>query len=153
MGARAVRDPIEQLSRAERRGWRLAARRAQKDHEADQLATLQGFVAAGTAVTGLVSSASSTLLTESVEMVIDGRRIQAHRVHRPTLAALKEALASIATVPLAAAGRYGPYWVLTFRTAAEPLVVLVDRLTILPDWGGGSGRMSAPTGPVMALAG
>jgi hypothetical protein len=85
-------------------------------------------------------------------MIIEGRRVRGNRVHRPTLAALKDALSSIASVPLSAATRYGPYWVLTFKTAAEPLVVLVDRLTIVPDWGGGLARAHMPTGPAWQMA-
>ena len=96
----------------------------------------------------MVTGGTASPLTDSVEMLIEGKRVRAHRVPRPTLAALKDALASIAGLPLAAAGRYGPYWVLTFKTAAEPLVVLVDRLTILPDWGGGA---VSGLGPVPAL--
>jgi hypothetical protein len=128
--------PLERLSRSERRRWRTFVRLALKEHEADQLATLREFAAAGSGVT-IMSTRQGVGLTDSVEMIIDGWRLRAARVHRPTAAALREALASIASVPLAAASRYGPYWVLTFRTATEPLVVLMDRLTILPDWGDG----------------
>jgi hypothetical protein len=146
-------DPIEVFSRSERRRWRRMARRTVKQHEAEQLATLRCFAAAGSGITGMSTSRGKGL-TDSVEMIIDGQRVRGARVHRPTAAALREALASIANVPLAAATRYGPYWVLTFKTATEPLVVLIDRLTILPDWGGGGhGRGQDPTRPVFQLAG
>jgi hypothetical protein len=46
------------------------------------------------------------------------------------------------------AGRYGPYWVLTFELATAPLVVLVDELSILPDRHGGSAPLPAPAAPV-----
>ena len=84
-------------------------------------------------------------------MIIDGRRLRAWRVYRPALTALREALSTIANVPLAGAGRYGPYWVLTFKLAAEPLVVLVDRLTLLPERGGSSAWASLPVGPLAGM--
>lgn len=84
------------------------------------------------------------------EMIIDGRRLRAGRIQRRALAALRDGLSGLAAVPLTAVGRYGPYWVLTFRLAKEPLVVLVDHLTLLPDWGG-SGGWAAPRGPFAAV--
>jgi hypothetical protein len=54
------------------------------------------------------------------------------------------------TVPLLAAGRYGPLWVLTFDLATAPLAVLADKLFILPDRHGGSASPAAPTTPVDA---
>ena len=52
------------------------------------------------------------------------------------------------TVALLTASRYGPYWVLTFELATAPLVVLVDKLSILPDRHGDSTPLAAPTAPV-----
>ena len=77
-----------------------------------------------------------------------GRRLRTGRIHRRSLAALREALSTIAAVPLTAVGRYGPYWVLTFRVATEHLVVLADQLTLLPDWGGPGGRVAVASGPL-----
>lgn len=151
MAAEVPPDPLNILSRFDRRHWRRAVRRTVKEHEAEQLATLRGVAATGGTITG-VSTAGGTGLTDSIEMIIDGRRVRGIRVHRPTVAVLKDLLGSIAGVPLAAATRYGPYWVLTFKTAAEPLVVLVDRLVILPDWGGGHGGGEIPSPPVLQVA-
>jgi hypothetical protein len=147
MKAKLPNHPLEALSRSEKRRWRTALRRALKEHEADQLTTLREFAAAGSGVT-IMSTWQGLGLTDSIEMIIDGWRVRGARVHRPTAAALREALASIASVPLAAASRYGPYWVLTFKTATEPLVVLMDRLTILPERG--EGRVE--TTPTLQLA-
>jgi hypothetical protein len=150
-------DQLPRLSRAEKRAWRLAERRARIDHDTEQLAELLGMAAAGGGVTGvmtpadpvaadLVAGGRGVELATSAEMIIDGRRLRAGRVHRRTLSKLRESLTSIATVPLTAVSRYGPYWVLTFRTATEQLVLLVDHLTLLPEWGGPGGRDLIPAG-------
>ena len=152
-------NPLPRLSRAEKRAWRLAERRARTDHDTEQLAALLGMAASGGGVTGLVTPVDSVdsadsgdllgagvELATSAEMIIDGRRLRAGRVHRRTLSKLRESLTTIATVPLTAVGRYGPYWVLTFRTATEQLVILVEHLTLLPDWGGSGGRELIPAG-------
>lgn len=148
------RDPLERLPRAERRAWRAAERRARLAHEAEQMSALRDLAATGRAVTGVtVAGGDDRDVPLSgaapAEMIIDGRRLRAARIHRRSLAALREGLAGLAAVPLTAVGRYGPYWVLTFKLAAEPLVVLADHLTLLPDWGGSGGR-GVPGGPLVA---
>ena len=145
-------DPLDRLSRSDRRDWRAAARRAQREHEAEQLAALQGLAQTGCHVTGMITGDSASGFCAPVEMIIDGRRLRAWRAYRPALAALREALTNIAHVPLASASRYGPYWVLTFKLATEPLVLLVDRLTLLPDRGGFQTRAPAPSGPLAGVA-
>jgi hypothetical protein len=143
---------LPRLSRAEKRAWRQAERRARTDHDTEQLAALLGMAAAGGGVTGVMTPAeasgavSAIELSTSAEMIIDGRRVRAGRVHRRTLSKLRDSLTSIATVPLTAVGRYGPYWVLTFRTATEQLVLLVEHLTLMPEWGGSGGRELIPAG-------
>ena len=141
-------------SRAERRWWQEAERRAVREHEAQQLVQLSGLAASRTGVTGVHApdeAVTAPLGTAPVEMIIDGRRLRAGRMPRRSLAALREALSGLASVPLTAVHRYGPYWVLTFKLAAEPLVVLVDHLTLLPDWGGSGGRSVTPVGPLATL--
>ena len=153
------RVPSPPISRADRRWWREAQRAALREHDADQMAALSGMAAEGRQVTGVRtpdehlpgSLAAAPLGTAPVEMIIDGRRLRAGRMSRRSLAALRDALTGIASVPLTAVGRYGPYWVLTFKLAAEPLVVLVDHLALLPDWGGPGGRTLTPSGPLAAL--
>lgn len=147
-------DPFRSLSRSERRAWRGAERRARHDHDIDQMAALLGLAAAGRGVTGVRTPPDDDLTPRPatpVEMIIDGRRLRAARVPRRSLSKLREALSNIASVPLTAVGRYGPYWVLTFRLASEQLVVLADHLTLLPDWGGSGGRDFSPSGPLAAL--
>lgn len=149
------RDPFSSLPWSERRAWRSAERQVTKDHEAQQLAALRTLAQTGTGVTGVTTPADPPpdgfrSGVTPVEMIIDGRRVRAARMPRRSLAALRDALSSLASVPLTAVGRYGPYWVLTFRLATEPLVVLADHLTLLPDWGGPGGRR-APTGPLATL--
>lgn len=152
MQSNTILDPLNNLSRYDRRRWRAAARRAQREHEAEQLAALQGLAQTGTPITGMIAVESSFGFCDPVEMIIDGRRLRAGRVYRPAVAALREALSTIANVPLAGASRYGPYWVLTFKLATEPLVMLVDCLTLLPDRGGSSTLASAPAGPLAGVA-
>ena len=150
------KDPLARLHRSERRQWREAERRTRREYEEEQLSTLLDLAATGCGVTGLRSAeadegAGATAPVAPVEMIIEGRRLRAGRMHLRSLAPLREALARISSVPLTAVGRYGPYWVLTFKVASQQLVLLADQLTLLPDWGGSSGR-GVPTGP-WALAG
>lgn len=151
MNSNPTEDPLGRMSRSERRGWRQADRRAVREHEDSQLAALRGMAQSGGAVTGMLAGGDSDFMG-SVEMIIEGHRLRGARVYRPTLAKLKEALGSIASVPLLAVSRYGPYWVLTFKLATEPLVVLVDRLTLLPEWGG-TNWLGAPIRPAGQLVG
>ena len=147
-------DPLLTLSHSERRAWRAAERNARRDHDIDQMAALLGLAAAGGGVTGLSSPPeddTTPRLAAPVEMIIDGRRLRAGRVSRRSLSKLRDAVTTIASVPLTAVGRYGPYWVLTFRLATEQLVLLVDHLTLLPDWGGSGGRDVVPSGPLASL--
>ncbi|HET9077552.1 MAG TPA: hypothetical protein VFN68_11525 [Acidimicrobiales bacterium] len=148
-------DPFSSLRWSERRAWRSAERRVRHDHEAQQLAVLRDLAATASGVTGLSVPPDRRPGRQPdgatpVEMIIDGRRLRAARMPRRSLATLRDALAGLAAVPLTAVGRYGPYWVLTFKLATEPLVVLADHLTLLPDWGGGGGRR-VPTGPLATL--
>jgi hypothetical protein len=124
-------DPLPCLSRRERRRWRQAERRVLREREAWQLATLRNLAAVGGRLTTLAYEHSGRYAA-AAEFFIDGRRIRAAPVHRPTLSALTQALAGTPAIPLLAAGRYGPYWVLTFDLTAAPLVVLAGRLSILP---------------------
>ena len=152
--SRRITDPLRSLGFSERRAWRAAERRALRDHDVDQMAALLGLAAAGGGVTRLTTPPDddpTPLPATPVELIIDGRRLRAGRVPRPSLTKLREAVSGIASVPLTAVGRYGPYWVLTFRLATEQLVLLVDHLTLLPDWGGSGGRELSPTGPFATL--
>jgi hypothetical protein len=144
-------DLMPGLDKKSRRQWRRMEQRALKDHDADQLATLRNLAETRSTVTGIAGT-SGGVLTDSVEIFIEGRRLRAGRVYRPAVATLKEALGSIASVPLTAVGRYGPFWVLTFKLATEPLVVLVDRLTLLPEWGGTSTLFGPPASPLPQFA-
>ena len=142
-------DPFPSVSRADRRAWRAAERQARRDHDTAQMAALLGLAAGGGGVTGLSTPPEEILLTPlstPVEMIIDGRRLRAGRVCRRSLARLRDAVAAMAAVPLTTVGRYGPYWVLTFRLATEPVVLLVEHLTLLPEWGGPGGRDLVPAG-------
>jgi hypothetical protein len=149
-------DPLARLSRPERHAWRVAARRARYDHEAEQLATLRVYAESETPITAIVgdaepSSGPAALIGAGpFEVFIGGRRLRG-RICRPALAAMKDAISTLASVRLLNVGRYGPYWVLTFRLAAEPFVVLADRLTLLPDWGGLGARAGHPLVPQFSV--
>jgi hypothetical protein len=146
MNSKALGEPLAFMSFPERRRWRQVERRAVREHNAQQLTTLQILAATGGALTSLIYPDSGGYAT-SAEFVIAGTRIRAGRVHRPTLSALTQALGRMPTVALLTASRYGPYWVLTFELATAPLVVLVDKLSILSDRHGGSTPLAAPTAP------
>lgn len=144
-----IPDPLDRLTRSDKRAWRAAERRVNREHDTEQLAALLGLAAAGGGVTGLTTPSDDLPaggLSTPVEMIIEGRRLRAARVHRRSLSKLRDAVSSIAAVPLTTVGRYGPYWVLTFRLATEQLVLLAEQLTLLPDWGGSGGREVAPAG-------
>jgi hypothetical protein len=152
--SRFRRDPLDRLTRADKRSWRASERRAVWEHDRDQLVALLGLAAAGGGVTGLRTPPEEGDVPRPappVEMIIEGRRVRAGRIPRRTVAKLREAVTSIAAVPLTAVSRYGPYWVLTFKLATEQLVVLVDQLTLLPDWSGPGGRDRVPVGPLASL--
>lgn len=147
MNTDAVRDPLDCLSRSERRSWRRTGRRIQRDHDAGQLTMLQAIAAAGGSLTGLLCRDGRSQAT-AAEFVVAGTRIRVGSAHRPTLGALSEALAGALEVPLLAASRYGPHWVLTFGPPDGPLAVLADNLAIIPDWPGGPpGAPHAPHAP------
>jgi hypothetical protein len=133
--------PLEFLSGRERRKWRLAERRALRDHDAQQLTTLRSLAATGGGLTGLLYQ-DSRGPTAAAEFIIAGQRIRAGRVHQPALRALTQAIAGMSAVRLLAASRYGPYWVLTFELPTVPLAVLADKLIIL------SARDDGSTWPV-----
>jgi hypothetical protein len=147
MNSKAFDGPLAVMSRSERRKWRQAERRVVREHNALQLATLRSLAATAGGLTSLIYPDSGGYAT-SAEFMIAGKRIQAGRVHRGTLSTLTRALASKPTVALLTASRYGPQWVLTFELATVPLVVLIDRLRILPDRHGNSAPLPAPTAPV-----
>jgi hypothetical protein len=146
-GGDAPADPLLLMSGRERRGWRRAERRAVREHEAWQLATLRGLAVAGSRLTALAYLHSGGYAA-AAEFTIGGKRIRAARVHRPALGALAAAIDSGPAIRLLAAGRYGPCWVLTFDLAAAPLAVLSDRLSILPGRPGGSTWAAVPAMPV-----
>lgn len=148
------KDPIDNLARLERRAWRTAEKRVRKQHEFEQMATLNSYAAAGVGVTGMsgepdaAEPASLAGVAAPVEFIIDGHRVRVGHTHRATLTTLREALTRAAALPLTRVARYGPYWVLTFRVATDQLVLLAEHLTLMPDSGGPGGRELAPTGPL-----
>ena len=131
MNSKARGEPFAFMSFPERHRWRQVERRTVREHNAQQLTTLRILAATGGALTSLIYPDSGGYAT-SAEFMIAGTRIRTERVHRPTLSALTQALGCMPTVALLTASRYGPYWVLTFELATAPLVVLVDKLSILP---------------------
>jgi hypothetical protein len=139
-------DPLAVMSRPQRRQWRQAERRVVREHNARQLATLRNLAAAAGELTS-VTYPHSAECTTSAEFTIGGKRIRAARVHQPTLSALTQALSATPTVALAKAGRYGPYWVLTFDLPAAQPVVLADKLFILPDRRDGTAPLAVPPAP------
>lgn len=147
MYSKARGDPLGFISRAERRHWRQAERRVVREHNAQQLTTLRSLAATGGRLTSLVYPDIGGDVT-SAEFVIAGKRIWAGRAHRPTLSGLTQSLSSTPAAALLTAGRYGRCWMLTFELARAPLVVLVDKLSILPDGHGGSAPLAPPTAPV-----
>jgi hypothetical protein len=166
-------DPLEQLSRADRRRWRQESRRVEQAYEAAQLQALRGLAASGAGVRCLstIDRAEPTYpqagptypqagptypqagptypqagptypQAGAVELLVDGRRL----VGRASAAALASLEAAIARGPvrIGGAGRYGPFWTLTFEGPDRPLVVLADRVALLPSAGEVAARPRLP---------
>jgi hypothetical protein len=73
-----------------------------------------------------------------VELTVGSRRLTG-RMPKTARVALNAAVAS-GPVRLASAGRYGPYWTLTFAGRSAPLVVLMAQLSVSgPTGGAGDG--------------
>lgn len=144
---------FQRFGRFERRSWRRAERRVRRSHEREQLEALLVLAAAGPGMTGIRTTGPDHPQQQCspAELIIAGRRVRAGRIHGGTLTKLREGLSALAAVPLTAVGRYGPYWVLTFKLATGPLVVLAEYLTLLPEWADGWGGV--PADPVLQLAG
>jgi hypothetical protein len=138
-------DPLEQLSRADRRRWRQESRRVQQAHEASQLRALRSLAATRASVCCIstVERAEPDYpRAGAVELLVGGRRL----VGRASLVALTSLEAAIARGPvqIGGAGRYGPFWTLTFEGPDRPLVVLADRVALLPSAGEVADRPLAP---------
>jgi hypothetical protein len=137
------------LSGPEHRTWRQVERRALRDHNAQQLATLRNLAATEGALTSLIYPDGGAHVT-SAEFMIAGKRIRAGRIYRPTLMSLTQALGRTPMIRLLTASRYGPFWVLTFDLAPAPLAVLADKLFIPSDRHGSPASPAAPPEPADA---
>jgi hypothetical protein len=139
-----LHDPLEQLSRADRRRWRQDGRRVQQAYEASQLRALRGLAATHAEVCCLSTEGPEPAFPRAVavELFVGGRRL----VGRASVAAWASLAAALARGPvqLGGAGRYGPFWTLTFEGRGGPLVVLANRVALLPSAGEVADRPRAP---------
>ena len=138
-------DPLDRLSRVDRRRWRRLDRQAQAVLDAQQLRRLQALAACRARVETVSFVEDRSPWVRVVELGV-GRWRLVGRVPARAGAMLEAALGA-GPVSLTAAGRYGPYWTLGF---GRPMLLLVNRLTVLPADGGVS---SAARGPGLALVG
>jgi hypothetical protein len=141
-------DPLERLPRADRRRWRRLDRHAQQVLEAQQLALIRRLAHAGAEVQSVGPVEGPQFPICAVEFTVGGRRLTA-RMPKTARVALHAALA-LGPVQLASAGRYGPYWTLTFAGRGAPLVVLVAQLSVSGP-AGGAGHVADQ--PVEVLVG
>ena len=138
--------PLDRLSRSDRRRWRRLDRQAQVALDAQQLRRLQGLAGCQTRLESVSPVGDGSPWVQVMELSVGGWRLVG-RV--PTRAgAVLEAALGTGPVLLTTAGRYGPYWTLGF--GGPPLVLLVNRLTVLPADGGVD---SASQGPGLARVG
>jgi hypothetical protein len=135
-------DPLEQLSRADRRRWRRLDRHARQVLEAQQLALIRGLALSGAGVESVGPVEGPQFPICAVEFTIGGRRLTG-RMPKTARVALQAALA-FGPVQLASAGRYGPYWTLTFAGRGAPLVVLVAQLSVSGPAGGAGHATDRP---------
>jgi hypothetical protein len=138
--------PLDRLSRSDRRRWRRLDRRAQATLDAQQLRRLQALAGCRTRVESVSPVEDGLPCVQVVELVVGGWRLVGRVPSRA--AAVLEAALGAGRVSLTTAGRYGPYWTLGF--GGPPVVLLVDRLTVLPADGGVS---IAARGPGLARVG
>jgi hypothetical protein len=143
--------PLDRLSRADRRRWRRLDRGAQHELDAQQLRRLQGLAASRAPVDAVAPVESGSSWVTLLDLAVGSWRLVG-RVPTRAGATLAAAVAS-GPVWLAAAGRYGPYWTLTFGGRGAPLALLVNRLVVSRKAEGGSGgEMRWPT-PTLQLTG
>jgi hypothetical protein len=142
MTVEALSHPLDRLSRADRRRWRRLDRQARTVLDAQQLRRLRGLASdrATVEAVSLLEVASPWVTLE--ELSIAGWRLVG-RVPGRAAAALHAAVAS-GPMWLAAAGRYGPYWTLTFGGRRAPLAVLVSGLVVTRREGGLGGQVRWP---------
>jgi hypothetical protein len=141
-------DPLEQLSRAERRRWYRAGRRIQQAHERQQLGVLRAVAATAAELHDVSTVDGDGVETGPVVFTVGERRLLG-RVSVVARSGLERAMRS-GPVRLGGAGRYGPYWTLSFTGIGAPLVILAARVVLLPR---ANGSASDHHGPVLALAG
>jgi hypothetical protein len=144
----APSDPLDRLSRADRRRWRRLDRQAQATLDAQQLRRLRALADRRP----IVESVSS-VATGSPWMIVLGLSVRSWRLAGRAPARAGAELAAAVTsgsVWLAAAGRYGPYWTLTFGGRSAPVALLLAGLTVSRDDGGVGGILR---GPVLRLVG
>jgi hypothetical protein len=138
----ATADPLERLSRADRRRWRRLDRRARQVLEAQQLALIRRLAVSGAEVESVGPIDGSEWPACGVELTVGSRRLTG-RMPKTARVALNAAVAS-GPVQLASAGRYGPYWTLTFAGRGAPLVVLMAHLSVSGPAGGAGDAASLP---------
>jgi hypothetical protein len=117
-------------------------REAHRAHEAQQMSIMRALAASHARVDAVVQINGQDGLVAEVELTLDRRRVVG-RVAALACAALVAALEA-GPVQLAATGRYGPFWTLTFEGQSAPLVLLVDRLGVFGRSGGAGGEVSRP---------
>jgi hypothetical protein len=187
MTIHSLADPLEQLSRADRRRWRQDGRRVQQAYEASQLRVLRSLAATHAEV-GCLATVEGAVRSEqldrfewagrrapgwrlweaqldrrggverperayplavAVECFVGGRRLVG-RASDSAWASLEAAMAR-GPVQLGGAGRYGPFWTLTFEGRAGPLVVLANRVALLPSPGEVADRPRGAGAPTRGL--
>jgi hypothetical protein len=137
-----ISDPFEPLSRADRRRWRRLDRHAQQVLEAQRLALIRQLALSGAEVESIGPVEGPQFPICAVEFTVGGRRLTG-RMPKTARVALNAALA-FGPVQLASAGRYGPYWTLTFAGPGAPLVVLVAQLSVSGPAGGAGHTADRP---------
>jgi hypothetical protein len=144
----AASDPLQRLYRADCRRWRRLDRHAQQVLDSQQLALIRRLAGSGAEVASIGPVATPGFPICTVDLIVGSRRLTG-RMPKTARVALDAAIAS-GPVRLASAGRYGPYWTLTFAGRGAPLVVLVARLSV-SGLAGGAG--DAADRPVEELVG
>jgi hypothetical protein len=137
MTSQPLSHPLDRLSRADRRRWRRLDAGARAELDGQQLRRLRRLAEERVTVDSVHGLEASVAGVAVVELGISGWRL----VGRVTAWAgsLLETAVATGSVRLTAAGRYGPYWTLSFAGEEAPLTLLVSQL-IVSGADGGAGR-------------
>ncbi len=142
MTLEAPSHPLDRLSRADRRHWHRLEHQARAGLDAQQLRRLRALAGDRATVDAVAPLEVASPWVIVQELRIGGWRLVGRVPGRA--AAVLDAAVACGPLWLAAAGRYGPYWTLTFGGRRAPVAVLVSGLVVARREGGLGAQLRSP---------